>query len=106
MRGGFRCKPNKEHWLGEGIYFYTDKSLAEWWTTNPTKNHGIEITVSAIIECLIEVPNDKVLNLCTHKWKIWESRGVQARADIPSGFSEIFVDRIINQNRDTSYSFE
>lgn len=44
--------------------------------------------------------------LATLKWKIWESRGVQARADIPSGFGEIFVERIINQNKDTSYSLE
>lgn len=65
MRKGFRCKPNKEHWLGEGIYFYVDKSLAEWWTTNPTKKHGVNITDPAIVECIIEVDDDKVLNLCT-----------------------------------------
>ncbi|MBQ7133614.1 MAG: hypothetical protein IJO20_03870 [Ruminococcus sp.] len=65
LRSGFRCKPNKEHWLGEGIYFYTDRSLAEWWTTNPTKKHGIEITNPAIIECTIKVDDDRILNLCT-----------------------------------------
>lgn len=61
----FRCKPNKEHWLGEGIYLYVDKSLAEWWTTKPTKKHGTEITSPAVIECSIETDEDRVLNLCT-----------------------------------------
>lgn len=63
LRKGFQCKENKEHWLGEGIYFYTDKSLAEWWTTNPTTKHGMEIKKPAIIECTIEVDDDKVLDL-------------------------------------------
>ena len=65
LKNGFHCKPNNEHWLGEGIYFYTDRSLAEWWTTNPTKKHGMEITNPVVLECTIEVDNDKLLNLCT-----------------------------------------
>ena len=60
MRSGFRCKPNKEHWLGEGIYFFIDKSLAEWWTSNPSKKHGVNVTNPAIIECTIEAEDDKV----------------------------------------------
>ena len=67
LRQGFRCKENKEHWLGEGIYFYIDKSLAEWWTTNPTTKHGMAINNPAIIECTIEVDEDKVLDLRTLK---------------------------------------
>lgn len=65
LRVGFKCKENKEHWLGEGIYLYVDKSLAEWWTTNPTNKHGVEIHEPAIIECSLEVEEDRVLNLCT-----------------------------------------
>ena len=65
VTSGFRCKPNKEHWLGEGIYLYIDKSLAEWWTTKPTKKHGIDITEPVIIECAVEANEDNVLNLCT-----------------------------------------
>lgn len=64
IHNGFHCKFNKEHWLGEGIYLYKDKSLAEWWTTNPTNKHGIEIKNPAIIECSIEIEEDRVLNLC------------------------------------------
>lgn len=62
---GFRCKPNKEHWLGEGIYLYIDKSLAEWWTTKPTKKYGTNITKPVIVKCFIEVDQERVLNLCT-----------------------------------------
>ena len=67
LRDGFRCKDNKEHWLGDGIYLYKDKALAEWWTTNPSKKHGMDIKTPVIIECSIEVDEDKVLNLCTLK---------------------------------------
>lgn len=65
LNNGFTCKTSKEHWLGDGIYLYEDKKLAEWWTTNPTEKHGIIIEKPAIIECYIEVEEDKVLNLCT-----------------------------------------
>ena len=67
LRNGFKCKENKEHWLGEGIYLYTDKTLAEWWTTNPTKKHGMEVKNPVIIECNIETDEDRILNLCTLK---------------------------------------
>ena len=65
VKSNFSCKFNKEHWLGQGIYLYIDKSLAKWWTTKPTRKHGTEITNPAIIECKIEVDESKVLNLCT-----------------------------------------
>ena len=65
VESGFRCKPNNEHWLGEGIYLYIDKALAEWWTTKPTKKHGTNITQPVIVECSVEVSEERVLNLCT-----------------------------------------
>ena len=65
VQAGFHCKPNKEHWLGDGIYLYTDKSLAEWWTTKPTKKHGTDITQPAIVKCSVEIDEERVLNLCT-----------------------------------------
>ena len=65
VNNGFSCKTNKEHWLGDGIYLYQDKMLAEWWTTKPTNKHGMEINQPTIIECHIEVEDHKVLNLCT-----------------------------------------
>ncbi|MFR2561553.1 MAG: hypothetical protein ACLS8R_01670 [Anaeromassilibacillus sp.] len=33
LAGAFRVKANDEHWLGTGVYFYLDASLARWWTT-------------------------------------------------------------------------
>lgn len=65
VKDGFTCKTNKEHWLGDGIYLYQDIELAKWWTTNPTKKHGMEINKPVIIECQIEVEDDKVLDLCS-----------------------------------------
>ena len=60
---GFICKKNEEHWLGNGIYFYADISLAKWWTTNPSKKFGSKINDPAIIKCQIEAERKKVLDL-------------------------------------------
>jgi hypothetical protein len=65
LNEGFLCKKNKEHWLGEGIYLYIDKSLAEWWTTKPTQKHGIDIKNPVVVECEIELDESRVLNLCS-----------------------------------------
>lgn len=59
----FICKSNKEHWLGDGIYFYPDLSLAKWWTSNPTSKFGVAIEKPAIIKCEIEIDEDRILNL-------------------------------------------
>jgi hypothetical protein len=63
MKSGFKCRPNKHHWLGNGIYFYMDYSLAKWWTTNPTSKFGVKIKNPAIIKCKIYVKNDNLLDL-------------------------------------------
>ena len=55
----FSIKKNDEHWLGNGIYFYHDLSLAEWWTTQPTSKFGSFINNPAIITCEIEVDEKK-----------------------------------------------
>lgn len=60
---GFSYRPNKEHWLGNGIYFYLDYSLAEWWATKPSKKFGAEIKTPAILECTIGTEKDKILDL-------------------------------------------
>ncbi len=61
----FKCKHSNTHWLGNGIYFFTDCSLAKWWTSNPTKKFSSRITKPAIIACEISVEEGRVLNLCT-----------------------------------------
>ena len=50
----FLVKANDEHWLGNGVYFYLDRSLAQWWTTRPTKKFGEEVHEPAVLECAIE----------------------------------------------------
>lgn len=74
---GFIVKPNDEHWLGNGIYFYIDKSLAKWWTTNPSKKHGVRIQTPAIIEVALKIEKERVLDLRKksdfEKLLIWET---------------------------------
>ena len=61
----FICKENLEHWLGNGIYFFTDESLAKWWTTKPSRKFGHDIAQSAIIKCDLEVNKENVLDITT-----------------------------------------
>lgn len=42
--------------------------------------------------------------LATLKWRIFETVGVQRREDIPDNYRQIFIDSIINDNKDTSYT--
>ena len=63
LKSGFKCKPNKHHWLGNGVYFYMDYSLARWWTTNPTNKFGVRVKKAAIIKCKIFVRNNYILDL-------------------------------------------
>lgn len=42
--------------------------------------------------------------LVTLKWRIFESVGVQCRKDIPENYRQTFIDSIINDNKDTSYT--
>lgn len=43
-------------------------------------------------------------SLATLKWRIFESVGIQNRSDIPGNYRQIFIDGIINDNKDTSYT--
>ena len=62
---GFRIKPSTEHWLGNGIYFYTDYDLAKWWTTNPSQKFGSRIHEPVIIRGELDenIYSKKILNL-------------------------------------------
>lgn len=63
LKSGFKCRPNKHHWLGNGVYFYMDYSLARWWTTNPTNKFGVRVKKAAVIKCNIFVKNNYILDL-------------------------------------------
>jgi hypothetical protein len=63
LSDGFVAKENRRHWLGNGIYFYTDKALAEWWTTNPSDKFGNNIATPAIIQCTLVAADSEVFDL-------------------------------------------
>lgn len=62
LAGAFRVKANDEHWLGNGVYFYLDSSLARWWTTRPTRKFGEDVHTRAVLECILEPPG-RILDL-------------------------------------------
>lgn len=60
IKNGFIIKPNIEHWLGNGIYFFIDSQLAKWWTSNPTTKFGtVSNSKGAILTYDIHI-DDKV----------------------------------------------
>lgn len=61
--GQFEPKPNPCHWLGNGIYFYFDRTLAEWWTSNPSQKFGCRISNPALVKTEIEIEEKEILDL-------------------------------------------
>jgi hypothetical protein len=59
----FKYKRSKKHWLGNGIYFYKDITLANWWTTKPSNSFGTDISKAAILKCVLMIREDRVLDL-------------------------------------------
>lgn len=60
---GFEFKRNKEHWLGNGVYFFTDLALAYWWKSNPTIKFGSFSQNKVILKALMKVGRDDVCDL-------------------------------------------
>jgi hypothetical protein len=65
IKNGYIPKPNNEHWLGEGVYFYIDKQLADWWTSKPSNKFGVEITNPVVIETVIKCFPETCLDMRT-----------------------------------------
>ena len=63
QNNSFLIRPNPYHWLGNGIYFYFDKPLAEWWTSNPTKKFGNIVKRPALVKVVIECEEKNVLDM-------------------------------------------
>lgn len=63
LNNGFKFKNNPKHWLGNGIYFFTEEELAQYWTKGPTKTFGAEINKPAIIKANIECEGKHVYDL-------------------------------------------
>ncbi len=60
---GFKFKASDEHWLGNGVYFYLDSDLANWWTTKPSARFGSTINEPVVLTFEIEISSDKILDL-------------------------------------------
>lgn len=59
LQDGFIAKERSDHWLGQGIYFYTDFELAKWWSEKKFKVPS-EVAVIAI---KLEFEQSKLLDL-------------------------------------------
>lgn len=62
MSTGFCCKHNKDHWLGNGCYFFEDIALTKAWANNPPYGYG-EIYAPALLSVHIVAEQDKTLSL-------------------------------------------
>ena len=65
---------------------------------------GKNIKIAGVWEDKYELTNHLRDALATLKWRIFDSVGVQKRSDIPENYRQIFIDSIINDNKDTSYT--
>ncbi len=63
MNNRFIMKTNPKHWLGNGIYFFLDKKIAEWWSTGPCEHFGVKMTNPVIIKVKMDIPDENVLDL-------------------------------------------
>lgn len=62
QKNGFRVRKNKNHWLGNGVYFFLDQSLAVWWCKSPTSKFGEKIDIPVIIEVDILSNEDNTID--------------------------------------------
>lgn len=69
------------------------------------------VAVGENIEVLNYTLEDKYIltrnlrdNLATLKWQIYEAVGIQKRSDITADYKDKFIDSIINDNKETSYT--
>ncbi len=65
---------------------------------------GKNIEVAGAWEDKYELTSHLRDALVTLKWRIFESLGVQCRKDIPENYRQTFINSIINDNKDTSYT--
>jgi hypothetical protein len=62
LKNGFTSNVRKDHWLGQGIYFYTELYLAQWWIETKIKNRN-SYSKASVIEVDIVADESKILNL-------------------------------------------
>lgn len=103
-KNGFIIKHNPKHWLGNGVYFYLDESLAKWWLTKPSQSFGTEINNPAIINSSITLDESKILDLRKlDDYKVFVERfNKEFYPDIKSGK----VSSSLNSENKTDVDFE
>lgn len=89
VQSKFSYKSSPYHWLGNGIYFYMDKPLAKWWTSNPSKTFGTKVKVPAIVKTTIQVEEKNILDL----------RNFKTYHDIAEEFERIFTELYIPHHK-------
>lgn len=62
LKDRFIYKPNNVHWLGNGVYFFLDKTLAKKWSEQKVRGYG-KIIIPAYIKCQVEINENNVLDL-------------------------------------------
>ena len=99
LESNYKISEGDQHWLGEGVYFFieglsTDTinlakkwAIAEAWDND---NKKYKYTELAVIESLIEVEEDKILDLTTED-------GVKILSDLVSLFFDTIKKRKKNQ---------
>lgn len=60
-----KCKYRKDHWLGQGVYFFDDYEKAMWWATTISSQN--DNCGAIIFKSIIEAPDEEVLNLDDNK---------------------------------------
>jgi hypothetical protein len=92
LKSNYKISKGDQHWLGDGVYFFIEglstdtTNLAEKWAIAEAwdnDNKRYKYTDFAVIESLIEVEEDKILDLTTED-------GVNILSDLVS----LFFDRI------------
>lgn len=56
-----KCKYRKDHWLGQGVYFFEDYNKAEWWAENTSSNNGK--CGKVVFKSVIDATDNEILNL-------------------------------------------
>lgn len=65
VNSGFENKHSGTHWLGQGIYFFCDRKLAERWVTRNDR-----ALTPVVIEAEIQTSDRKVLNLMNYDERV------------------------------------
>lgn len=61
----FKSKNRKNHWLGQGVYFFIEDREKAIWFVNASKSPALKGKRKCVIKISVEIEKDKFLNLDT-----------------------------------------